>query len=123
MSKPDWFKWPAAVTAFVGFGAWAAWVNQYHPQVWRFAMLQGLYAFVSTLGLRHLTLQLREKLAHLAAPNLLSGFAAASFAFLLPMTLQTLAANPARLASIAPGFVMSVNYIVLLLWNKQRTNA
>jgi hypothetical protein len=116
----DWLKWPAACAAFAGFGAWAAWINQHHEHVWRFALLQGSYAFASTLLLRQITLFLQSRFSRASHPNTLTAFAAIVLAFLMPLSLQALAGNPASLRSIAPGFVASVNFIVLLLLKHAR---
>jgi hypothetical protein len=117
-----WLQFPAALAAFVGFGAWAYWLNRTHPLVIKFALVQGSYAFASTLLMRLLALAIFRQLSSFATKSRFAcaWLLSAGSGLLLPWILQTLVGNPKTLLSIAPGASVGAMYCALLLWNQTR---
>jgi hypothetical protein len=98
-------------------------VNYWHADWLRFALIQGSYAFLSTLALQIFTLRLRQRLGALLAADIATWIIACLLAILIPFSLQAMAGNPATIKSIAPGAIASMVYVFLLLRTTQAAKA
>ena len=108
-------KFISAFGAFLIYGSWSGWVNRSEPLFLRFALIQGAYAFCSTLFLHLLVQKLYWRWQEKPAAKAVVWFVSSSCAIAIPATLHYLAENPAIAWSIAPGAVASMVYAAFVL--------
>ena len=105
----------SAFGAFLIYGAWSGWVGRSEPLVLRFALIQGAYAFCSTLFLHLLVQHLYRRWQEIPAAKSVVWVMSSTCAIAIPATLHYLADNPEITWSIAPGAVASMVYAALVL--------
>lgn len=105
----------SALGAFLIYGSWSGWVNRTEPQFLRFAVIQGTYAFCSTLFLHLLVQHLYERWREIRVAKPAVWLTSSSCAIAIPASLHYLAENPQIGWSIAPGAIASMIYAGLVL--------
>lgn len=105
----------SAMGAFLIYGAWSGWVNRSESGFLRFALIQGSYAFCSTLFLHLLVQHLYKRWQGLRIAKSIVWIASSCCAIAIPASLHYLADNPQIAWSIAPGACASMIYAGLVL--------
>jgi hypothetical protein len=102
-------RYGAASAAFLGYGTWSAWANS-GPLWWRFGLIQGCYAFASTLALYHFVRLLERQLGSMPHAGIVVWIISSLVAAAIPASLQFLAGSHAILLAITPGAITSSVY-------------
>lgn len=114
----------APVFSFIVYGSWAAWVN-YQTQSQKFisaGMIQGTYAFISTLLLEVSALKIFSILKFKYYAKLMTYIICMILMIGLPILLHFINHTEKIFYSILPGAVIGSVYLYLLLRYNTQTN-
>jgi len=113
----------SAILAMLFYGTWAAFSNfdyGYSSSKNAF-VIQGSFAFFSTLLSGHLALYLIQKLKGMPQHLLLSYLIIVILLFTVPFILHSIFLTPNKLMSMAPGMIMGSAYIGIFLHLHSKT--
>lgn len=106
-----------ALAAGVGYGGWAAYANFEHGgHIWMMAaMVQGIYAFFSTLFITHCA-RLVFIRSDCGIKGVIAGFTASFILMLaIPLSVHTFIATPDIWQTILPGLIWGSIYLMSFL--------
>ena len=107
----------APVFAFLAYGSWATWVN-YHAQAPNFmsaGLIQGSYAFISTLLLKIMALNIFNTLKRKQYAKTITYFLCLSLMIGIPFVIHYINHTQEIFYSILPGAIIGSVYLFLLL--------
>ncbi|MDN3649445.1 hypothetical protein QWZ13_11025 [Reinekea marina] len=113
-----------AILALMFYGTWASYSNfefGYSIAITAF-MIQGSFAFTSTLVSGYTALFLMKKLQHFSHYLLWSYLITMALLVSIPFVLHTVFLTPNKLLSMAPGMVIGGLYIATLLRLHSKSN-
>jgi len=103
-----------ALAAAIGYGGWAVFANFEHGMhAWMMAgVIQGAYAFVSTLSITHIARWVFLK-CNCAIKGIITGFIASFIVMLaLPLGVHSIAGTPDLWQTILPGLIWGSIYLM-----------
>lgn len=107
----------APLWALLGYGIWSAAINYYHhaDNYLLSGLVQGSYAFITTLVLRFFVLKLYTSLRY----NVYAKLVTYGFSFILmviiPATIHYIIGTKEIFYSILPGAIMGAIYLLIIL--------
>ncbi len=111
----------ASIAACIGYGIWSAFCNWSHGIKTAISafLVQGSFAFTSTLLLSVLAITLMRKLSDARFTKSLTFLICYIFIATIPASLHWLAGTPEIFASILPGLIIGSAYLTFLLKQHQ----
>lgn len=109
-------KWVAPISAFLGYGSWSSFVSYSQDNVvWVYSgLMQGIYAFLSTLFFNALIRHTKLFFEEYSYPHLKT-YAVGFIIIFLPFIFHWLAGVAKVLAPTLPGLIMGSIYLVFIL--------
>ncbi len=103
----------SATAGFIGYGAWAYWVNQMvsHSVGIKAALVQGSFSFVITLVLSALMEFLHQRFASLRYGNYVTIMVACLILYISSYSINFIAGTPNIIRTILPGALFSTFYV------------